>query len=105
MPAFMKSRFFKYGAPFVSLLVAASFGLKEFTQLRYTFRKSKLITPEEAEKMGVNMKPAHERPTLESEIVKLQQQQEELDTWVNIRGPRPWEDSKEVQDAQRNKMQ
>ena len=28
-------------------------------------------------------------------------QEVDIDNWQNIRGPRPWEDSKTVQDAQR----
>ena len=31
-------------------------------------------------------------------------QNEDLDTWENIRGPRPWEDSKAVQDTARQEL-
>lgn len=39
---FRKQRFFKYGIPFFTLLVAGSFGLREFSQLRYfKYKKNK----------------------------------------------------------------
>ena len=31
-------------------------------------------------------------------------QKEDIDTWENIRGPRPWEDSKTVQEAARKQL-
>ena len=31
--------------------------------------------------------------------------QENIDDWENIRGPRPWENSKEYQDAQRSSIE
>ena len=96
--AFKKNKFLRFGAPFIGLLVAGSFGLREFAQLRYTFRKSKLISSKEAEKLGLEM--SERKPTIENEYEKLKADAD-LDTWQNIRGPRPWENSKEVQDAQR----
>ncbi|XP_064603219.1 cytochrome c oxidase assembly protein COX16 homolog, mitochondrial-like [Liolophura sinensis] len=92
-----KRKFIRFGAPFLVLVVAGSFGLKEFSSIRYQFRKSEMITPEEAEKYGVKMK--REKITIESEYESLQKMN--LDTWQNVRGPRPWEDSKKIQDEQR----
>lgn len=89
----------KFGAPFLTFLVIGSYGLKEFAELRYTFRKSRLITVEEAEKAGVRLRPKDFKASIEEEAEKLQE--ENLDQWENIRGPRPWEDSKKMQDEQR----
>jgi len=96
---FKKNTFLSFGVPFLVLLVGGSFALKHFAQLRYTFRKKILITREQAEEFGLNMKPVGEEPTLESEFEKMKKI--DIDHWVNIRGPRPWEDSKAVQQAQK----
>ena len=84
-----KKKFFKYGLPFLTLLLAGSFGLQQFSQLRYTYSKKKLITPEEAEKMGVKMKKPGE-VTLETEFEKVRNI--DIENWENKRGPRPWEE-------------
>ncbi|XP_043554055.1 uncharacterized protein LOC122553791 isoform X2 [Chiloscyllium plagiosum] len=68
-----RSRTLRFGLPMLLLITGGSFGLREFTQVRYDVQKVKRK--------------------------KLQQQN--LDDWVNIRGPRPWEDSKSYQDQQR----
>ncbi|XP_072222199.1 cytochrome c oxidase assembly protein COX16 homolog, mitochondrial isoform X3 [Leuresthes tenuis] len=39
---------------------------------------------------------------LEEEYEKMQKVN--LDEWKNIRGPRPWEDSKEYQEQQRSRL-
>ncbi|XP_074643720.1 cytochrome c oxidase assembly protein COX16 homolog, mitochondrial-like [Tubulanus polymorphus] len=93
----MSKHFRKFGAPFLVLVLGGSFGLRYFTSLRYEFSRKKAITEEEAEEFGLQMRK--EKVTLDSEYKRLQEM--ELDTWDNIRGPRPWEDSKTVQDAQR----
>ncbi len=96
-----KNKFFKFGAPFLILLVGGSFGLEHFARLRYDFRKSKRLKLEEvSEATGLQLRL--DRPTIESEVEKLKV--EDLDTWQNIRGPRPWEDSKSMQDEQRKSL-
>ena len=47
--------------------------------------------------MGIKMKKVGDAPTLESEFEKMKKI--DIDNWVNIRGPRPWEDSRTVQQA------
>lgn len=86
-----RNRFIGYGIPFMVILVGGSLALKQFAQLRYTFRKKRLLSPEEAEASGVKMKPQDERLTIEKEYEKIQNM--DLDSWVNVRGPRPWEPS------------
>lgn len=93
-----KSRFVRHGLPFLSLIVGGSFLLKEYATLRYQFRKSEITTAKEiAKKTGIEAK--QEPVTLEK--IYDEMKKEDIDTWVNIRGPRPWEDSKTVQDLQR----
>lgn len=83
-----KHRLFRYGVPFLIFVLGGSFGLKEFTSLRYEFRKHSPVNPEIAEKYGVKMKKPGE-VTLESEFEKIKKL--DIDNWNNIRGPRPWE--------------
>lgn len=94
-----KSHFFRRGAPFLICVIAGSFALKQFATIRYDFRKGKKITNEEAAKYGLQKKEPRSLEELYEEHEK-----EDLDQWENIRGPRPWEDSKTVQDEQRKAM-
>ncbi|PSN46948.1 hypothetical protein C0J52_12563 [Blattella germanica] len=84
-----KRPFYRYGVPFIVFVVGGSFGLKQFSQLRYDFSKQCPVTPELAEKHGVKMKKPGE-VTLESEYEKVQKL--DIDNWTNVRGPRPWEE-------------
>eukprot|EP00918_Siedleckia_nematoides_P052525 GHVU01114737.1.p1 GENE.GHVU01114737.1~~GHVU01114737.1.p1 ORF type:complete len:114 (+),score=14.12 GHVU01114737.1:112-453(+) len=97
--AWTKHHTFRYGLPMITLLVGGSFGLKEFTQLRYHYRKITILTKEEEEALEQQLKKPEDRTNLHKELKKLKES--DLDNWQNIRGPRPWEDSKAVQDTQR----
>ncbi|XP_067005719.2 cytochrome c oxidase assembly protein COX16 homolog, mitochondrial [Anabrus simplex] len=85
-----KINFFRYGVPFLLLVVGGSFGLKEFTVLRYQYSKKSALRPEEAEKYGVKMKKPGE-VTLEKEYEKVKEM--DIDNWSIVRGPRPWEEN------------
>uniref|UniRef100_A0A9L0S1Z2 Cytochrome c oxidase assembly protein COX16 homolog, mitochondrial n=1 Tax=Equus caballus TaxID=9796 RepID=A0A9L0S1Z2_HORSE len=65
------------------LIVGGSFGLREFSQIRYDAVKIK-IDPELEKKLKMN------KISLESEYEKIKDSA--FDDWKNIRGPRPWED-------------
>ncbi|KAH1171836.1 cytochrome c oxidase assembly protein COX16 homolog, mitochondrial isoform X1 [Mauremys mutica] len=88
-----KNRTLRYGVPMMLLIIGGSFGLREFTQIRY-----------DAQKLHSKMDPALEerirknKISLESEYEKLKSS--DFDDWKNIRGPRPWEDSKSLQEQQ-----
>ncbi|XP_069494971.1 cytochrome c oxidase assembly protein COX16 homolog, mitochondrial [Ambystoma mexicanum] len=92
--ALHKNKTLKYGVPMLLLIVGGSFGLREFTQIRY-----------DAQKLQGKLDPALEEKvkkknvSLESEFEKLKDAN--LTDWENIRGPRPWEDSKSLQGQQR----
>lgn len=81
------------------LVVGGSFGLREFTQIRY-----------DAQRIGRRLDPSLEaKVNVEKQSVILEEQYEkmqqvDLDEWKNIRGPRPWEDSKEYQEEQRSRQ-
>ncbi|XP_007472980.1 cytochrome c oxidase assembly protein COX16 homolog, mitochondrial isoform X2 [Monodelphis domestica] len=81
--ALKKSKTLRYGVPMMVLIVGGSFGLREFSQIRYDAVKVKL-DPEFEEKLKRNT------VSLESEYEKIKDSA--FDDWKNIRGPRPWED-------------
>ncbi|XP_008050679.1 cytochrome c oxidase assembly protein COX16 homolog, mitochondrial isoform X1 [Carlito syrichta] len=83
MRALRKNKTLRYGVPMVLLIVGGSFGLREFTQIRYDAVKIK-IDPELEKKLKAN------KVSLESEYEKIKDST--FDDWKNIRGPRPWED-------------
>ncbi|XP_023373383.1 cytochrome c oxidase assembly protein COX16 homolog, mitochondrial isoform X2 [Otolemur garnettii] len=60
--ALRKNKTLRYGVPMLLLIVGGSFGLREFSQIRYDAVKIKKI------------------------------KDSTFDDWKNIRGPRPWED-------------
>jgi cytochrome c oxidase assembly protein subunit 16 len=90
MSRVLGSKFIKYGAPFLILVVGGSLGLKEFVQIRYDHRQQLRITPEEAKTLGVTMRPRGD-VTLDTEFQKMKK--EDISSWTNIRGPRPWEEA------------
>ncbi|XP_034713525.1 cytochrome c oxidase assembly protein COX16 homolog, mitochondrial isoform X2 [Etheostoma cragini] len=78
------------------LVVGGSFGLREFTQIRYDAQRiRKKLDPSLEAKVNVQKQSA----MLEEEYEKLKEVN--LEEWRNIRGPRPWEDSREYQEQQR----
>ncbi|KAJ8718445.1 hypothetical protein PYW08_002682 [Mythimna loreyi] len=81
-----KRKSFKYGLPFILFMVGGSFGLREWTQIRYQFSKVKGVSKEEAAKMGLNREKEVTLEQTYEEIQKL-----DIDNWENKRGPRPWE--------------
>ncbi|XP_005746553.1 cytochrome c oxidase assembly protein COX16 homolog, mitochondrial [Maylandia zebra] len=94
-----KNKTVKYGIPMLLLVVGGSFGLREFTQIRYDSQKiRKRLDPSLEAKVNIQRQPV----ILEEEYEKLKEMN--LDEWKNIRGPRPWEDSREYQEQQRRKL-
>ncbi|XP_058450069.1 cytochrome c oxidase assembly protein COX16 homolog, mitochondrial [Malaya genurostris] len=86
---YTKQKFFRFGVPFLFLIVAGSFGLQQFAQLRYTYSKKGTLSWEEAESHGIHMKKPEE-VTLETEYDKIKSI--DINNWENVRGPRPWEE-------------
>ncbi|KAG5206850.1 cytochrome c oxidase assembly protein COX16 homolog, mitochondrial isoform X2 [Ovis aries] len=81
--ALRKNKTLRYGVPMLLLIVGGSFGLREFSQIRYDAVKIK-IDPELEKKLKMN------KVSLESEYEKIKDST--FDDWKNVRGPRPWED-------------
>nr|ABV82207.1 IP03487p [Drosophila melanogaster] len=74
------------------MMVAGSFGLQQFSNLRYQYAKKQPVTPEEMKKYGVSMKNRKD-VTLESEYDKVKSV--DIENWENKRGPRPWEEQED----------
>ncbi|XP_059208990.1 cytochrome c oxidase assembly protein COX16 homolog, mitochondrial [Centropristis striata] len=99
LKALHKNKTLKYGVPMILLVVGGSFGLREFTQIRYDDQRVKRkLDPSLEAKVNVQKQSV----ILEEEYMKLEKTN--LDEWKNIRGPRPWEDSKEYQEQQRARL-
>ncbi|XP_786464.2 cytochrome c oxidase assembly protein COX16 homolog, mitochondrial [Strongylocentrotus purpuratus] len=89
-----KNSFLRYGLPMLVLIVGGAYGLKEFRTLRYEIiDKRKTVDPETEARMKQLQKEKKNSVTEEFEKMR----RSDLDAWHNIRGPRPWEDSKEFQ--------
>ncbi|XP_071962818.1 cytochrome c oxidase assembly protein COX16 homolog, mitochondrial-like [Antedon mediterranea] len=101
MKAIRKNHFLKFGLPMLILIVGGSFGLKEFRKLRYEIiDRRQVIDPEVLDRLKQREK--ENKLSLEEEFKKIEE--DDIDSWYNIRGPRPWEDSKEFQEAQRQNI-
>lgn len=87
---FFNRRLVKLGLPFMILMIGGSFGLREFTALRFQFRPVTSVSPEQMKKEGIYMKKRGE-VTLESEYEKIKDL--DIDNWEQVRGPRPWEEN------------
>ena len=87
----IQSRHFKFGLPFIGLLVGASFGLTNVTSHRYEFRKTKGLQKEDIELLrekGILKKPEESLEKLHEEYMQKQYSE----NYENLRIPRPWED-------------
>ncbi|KAK2826620.1 hypothetical protein Q5P01_020834 [Channa striata] len=99
LKALRRNKTVKYGVPMLLLVVGGSFGLREFTQIRYDAQKlRKKLDPSLESKVDVEKQSS----MLEVEYEKIKELN--LEKWKNIRGPRPWEDSRELQEQQRSKQ-
>lgn len=86
------NKHFKYGVPFLILIVGSSFGIKHVAQFRYDFRNAKLMTKaDEAEykARGIRLRTPDE-VSLEN-LHKEYMEKDYQDDYEIIRGPRPWE--------------
>ena len=84
-----KSKGFRYGLPFVSLLVVGSFGLSEFSSIVIDKReeKNRMLSAEET----LAFQKSVEKVDVEEEYQKTMEKLD-IEHWENKRGPRPWEE-------------
>nr|CAB3233057.1 cytochrome c oxidase assembly protein COX16 homolog, mitochondrial-like [Phallusia mammillata] len=94
---------FKYGSSFLTFMVVAWFGLVEFAKIRYDLKEHQgkaAELDEKAKEFGLERKPRKSVEELYLEVVEKQN----LDEWKNIRGPRPGENSRSIQEQQRSQQ-
>ena len=92
----------RIGLPLIVFLLVGSYGLSEFTQIRYEMHKRQgrnLEMEEELKKRKIKKKPQKSLEEVYDETVAKM----DLNSWYNIRGPRPDEDSRAMQQEQREK--
>lgn len=97
--------FFKNILPFGALVIGAYIGLVQFRKINYGFAKNDnaSVFKENLKQVGLSEDSYQYRTTegLDEEYQKTMKDIK-LNDWKNIRGPRPWENSKEMQKDQRN---
>nr|XP_026691745.1 cytochrome c oxidase assembly protein COX16 homolog, mitochondrial-like [Ciona intestinalis] len=98
---FLKNEHVRYGSAFLSFMFLGWVGLREFAQVRYDVhrRGRNMEFEEEAKKFGLKRRQVK---SVEDEYEEMKNK--DLDNWFNIRGPRPDENSKEMQEEQRRKI-
>ena len=84
-----RNKSFRYGMPFISLLVVGSFGLSEFSSIVISKReeKNRMLSTEESRAFLNPEKEFDIEEEYEKTMKKL-----DIDHWENKRGPRPWEE-------------
>lgn len=83
---FQKNRHFKYGVPFIGLVVGSSFLISEINTTRYDYRKQVVLSSEEAEKFGIK-----KREVTVEKVYEDYKKKDLQDDYEIVRGPRPWE--------------
>lgn len=96
--------FLRHFLPFSVLMVGSFVGLAEFRKLNYTYKRNDdtIMFKEYLKQAGMDENDYQMRTTssMHEEYEKTLKDIN-IDNWKNIRGPRPWENSKEIQDNQR----
>ncbi|KAK0178784.1 hypothetical protein PV327_007637 [Microctonus hyperodae] len=83
-----KKKSVQFGLPFLTFCILGSFGLREFTELRYKYRSTTLFRDTAVDK-GFEMKKKEEL-TLEAQYESVKKYN--IDDWENKRISRPWEE-------------
>lgn len=81
-----KNKHFKFGAPFVIMIVGSAYGLKYYSEVRFQLQEERHIMSKTKELQKLTTK----QHTIEEEYEDYKKTVD-LDDWKNIRGPRPWE--------------
>jgi hypothetical protein len=100
------STFYNF-VPFGALVIAAYVGLAQFRKIDYTHKKNEpVIFKDQLRKLGISeeeyqLKSARSR---DEEIKKLMNDTA-TGEWSNVRGPRPWEDNTEFEEAKKKRAE
>ncbi|CAF0966400.1 unnamed protein product [Brachionus calyciflorus] len=85
------------------MTVGAFVGLAQFRKLNYQYKRNDAVVyKEQLKHMGLD-EDDYQMQTTESLKKEYEKVMEKLDIehWDNIRGPRPWENSREIQEKMR----
>ena len=103
-PPGSKSHFARHLLPFLALVVGSFVGLAQFRKINYKYNRNdaSLLTQEQLSQVGMSSDEYQHvmAQSLQKEYEQIRKNID-LDDWKNIRGPRPWENSKEVQENMR----
>ncbi|XP_029040459.1 cytochrome c oxidase assembly protein COX16 homolog, mitochondrial [Osmia bicornis bicornis] len=90
MTQMYKTKIFKQFVPFMLLVIGGSFLVREFTKIRYKYRRvTTYDLTKDTEAAGIKMKkPATLEEEYENTMKKI-----DIDNWENIRISRPWEET------------
>lgn len=84
------NKHFKFGVPFMLMIVGSSFGMKFYSEVRFKIQEERHIISKTKELQQMAVK----QQTIEDEYEDYKKTVD-LDNWKNIRGPRPWEENNE----------
>jgi cytochrome c oxidase assembly protein subunit 16 len=94
--------------PFLALVIGSFFGLAQFRKLNYKYQtnESQILTKEQLSKVGMT-EDDYQLKFAESLTNEYEEMKKKIDleNWKNIRGPRPWENSKDLQEKMRSKSE
>ncbi|XP_067943585.1 cytochrome c oxidase assembly protein COX16 homolog, mitochondrial-like [Watersipora subatra] len=102
MMTIFTNKFIRQGAPFVVLVVGAPFFLQYFNRIRYDYRRNRMMSQQEQLKVEEVAQARKQGIPLDknAELAIQQAREAAKKDWKNIRGPKPWEDSRELQTQQ-----
>lgn len=95
-----KSKFIRNFLPFSALVIGAFVGLAQFRKANYQYKLNEpILYKEQLNKMGITQDQYQSltSDSLNDEYKKLMDKID-LENWQSIRGPRPGENSKEIQE-------
>lgn len=95
------NRHLRQGIPFLSFLLFGWLGIREFANIRYDIKKKYGESNAFRERMEEAGLKTVKKTDINEEYENLVEKVD-LDSWFNIRGPRPEEDSKTIQEKLRN---
>jgi hypothetical protein len=91
--------------PFGLLVVAAYLGLAQFRKIEYTHNKKQVVLyKDQLRKLGVSEEDYSMQAAMSrDEEIKEMLEKTANAEWSNVRGPRPWEDNVEFNEAMKKR--
>jgi hypothetical protein len=93
--------------PFGALVIAAYVGLAQFRKIDYTHKKNEpVVYKDQLRKLGISDEEYHMQSakSRDEEIKKIIEETAKNE-WNNVRGPRPWEENTEFEEAKKKRVE